>query len=178
MNKRLGLFLAMLGLAGCTSGPAFTEVGDRLIAAEPESVKLVVLRTREHLLFGGRPAPIYVDDAEVFEVSRGEFASVKLANIPLSLSTHVWDTPGQCRLPLKLTPAKTYFFEIVPRNSGYFETVLFNMKWAAKAVASGTPPVDLLFVEHASVDCKGIFALVPLNETQALEKLQALTQSL
>lgn len=173
MTRSLILLLPVL-LGACASGPRFSETGGELVASETGKVNIVLLRTKEHLLFGGRQAPVYLDENEAVALARGEFSTHKLDAPPTSISTHVWDTPGECRLPLELERGHTYYFEISPRREGYLETVFFNMKWAAKTVATGALPTDLLYVNHNSVSCKGVFQLQPLSEQDALGKLAPL----
>lgn len=170
-----GLFPLLL--CACTSGPRFAETGAELVASETGKINIVVLRTTEHLLFGGRAAPVYLDESEAIALSRGEFAARKLDTPPASIATRVWDTPGECRLLLKLEAGHTYYFEISPRREGYLETVFFNMKWAARTVATGALPLELLHVDHNSVSCKGVFQLQPLAEQDALDKLAPLRLS-
>lgn len=169
---RSQLIIFMLLLSGCmagyqATGPSYAESQIELRDIPANLSRIIVFRTDEYTLYFGRPAFVKSDEKEIASVPKGGISYVDLEPSSLEIYTEEWDYPGRCGYVLGAEAGHSYFFEIVPRKESFLKGFFIGMGSAFEiAMAKKYEVID--------GECRGLFALVPIEEDAAMDKIQVL----
>ena len=159
MLRRYYFFLfaiSLISLAACaTMGPRYSEMDIIQTRISEGEARLYFLR-ESRVLFSGRTAPIKIGGKDIGKLRNGGFFFVDLAPGTYRISTETWDA-GRFSIQMEVEADKVYYIEAIPREK-FLGVIAFA--------------VGGLILEN-----KGMFALVPINEENAAQKLPNLRYS-
>lgn len=168
MMKRLcfALFaIISIFLTACaTTGPKYSEMDLVHTRISPGKARLYFLR-ESRMLFSARSAPIKTNGEEIGEIGNGGFFIVDLMPGTHRISTKTWDA-GRFSIEIEIQADKVYYIEVLPRKEFFSGGLPFAVLC----------PVCLLIGAQLAENY-GMFALVPIDEKAAAQKLQNLRYS-
>lgn len=170
MYKQFIIITFVFALTGCTTlGSSYKQVENTLQDYPASKARIIILRTHEHQLYSGRSAPIKIDNREASSCPMGGFDFFDISPEPHELTTETWDYPGKCGFKIMPKAGEKYYFEVIPRESSFNPWFMVGMLGGAiGGVISGSISANL---DKGEKDCRGMFALVPLNEEEAKNKI-------
>jgi hypothetical protein len=155
------LTIPLLLFTGCASlGPLYPEASKTIPRITPSHVRVYFLRTNEHSLYLGRNAAVTIGENNGGSCPKGGFFYRDINPGKYIIKTDMWDLPGSCKLVLNAKAGDVYYFEITPRMKSY--TTFLTTGFLGNAI------------EASAQDCSGAFAIVPIPEEEAINKLSKL----
>lgn len=156
------LTITCLLVTGCASlGPLYPEASKTIPKITQNQSRAYFLRTNESDLYLARSAAIKIGDNNGGSCPKGGFFYRDINPGKYIIKTDMWDLPGSCKLVLNATKGEVYYFEITPRMKSY--TTFLTTGFLGNAI------------EASSQDCIGAFAIVPIPEEEATNKLSKLS---
>ena len=166
----LSLLLACAALIGCASGPKYALNPLASAAVPPTVARITVLRTGEHVQYSARNARLRLGGRR-YPIPPGSYRIVDVPPGEQTLVVDMWDAPGSCSLRVRLPAGKACFFEVTPRAASF-------LSGSTGPLVGGLTGVAVMFggmvIESAGKPCGGAFALAPLEDAVAREKLREL----
>lgn len=175
LRVSLLLGVVLLLAAGCASpSRTTTEANAAIVGADALRSgrhRLVVYRTREHLLYLAREIPLRLDGQRLPSLKRGQAIYCDLAPGRHVLESETFDYPG--RFELVFTPKATIVFvEALPRSASAGPGLLAG---TSPSVAGQLGMLVLGGMTEARLSGQGgLFALVPRANAEATAQLPQL----
>jgi hypothetical protein len=155
------LTITCLLITSCASiGPLYPEASKTIPRLIPDLARVYFLRTNKHSLYLGRNAAVKIGENNGGACPKGSFFYRDLSPGKYIIKTDMWDLPGSCKLVLNAKAGCVYYFEITPRMKSY--TTFLTTGFLGNAI------------EASAQDCSGAFAIVPIPEEEAINKLSKL----
>ena len=170
MLKKIIIISFSLIITGCTTlGSSYKQVESKLQDSPSDKARIIVLRTNEHRLYLGRSAPIKIDNEEVSFCPMGGFDYFDVSAERHELITETWDYPGKCGFSIDPKAGEQYYFEVIPRESSFNQWVMVGMLGGAVGgLIAGSISASM---DKGEEGCRGMFALIPLNKEEAMNKI-------
>lgn len=163
MKKLLAFVVVLLFLSGCAAtGPKYQQTVYATQPVPEDNARIYFLRESAYLA-GARAAPLFIDGDAIDKIANGGFIVVDVTPGLHEISSQVWDWPGRYAINAKFEAAKSYYIQVSVREESRGH--LYSL-----GLIGG-------LIEASLADDRGLFQLVPINEPDALKKLQDLQLS-
>jgi len=164
MKKIIFIMGVILVMSGCAaSGPKYTDYTAKMGNINGNSARLFVFRTGDTAQYSARAASVKLDGASLGSCEYKGFNVFDISPGMHTLTTDMWDAPGDCNLKIDLSPQTVYYFEIKPREGSLVGGLLGGLLGAA--------------IESAGLECGGAFSIEPVEPDVAISKMSVLNLS-
>jgi hypothetical protein len=162
--KKLVYLLSIVLFSGCMAmGARYDEAMKTAPELQGRKARLFFFRTTETKLYAMRAAAVKIDEASAGDVPIGGFFYLDIDPGRHVIKTDMWDLPGSCEVILTANGGRMYYFEVTARMESYKHFMIGGYVGSA--------------IEVSQNECSGAFAVIPVEEKDAQDKMADLKQS-